>query len=91
VLILGRGGHLSHSGQVGQKLRHFRLSHFQWMPLFVKQNKAADPVCVGLFGADAEMFPSNDIPDVFEQFRLVRRNRGGYILGHVPQPAKFID
>jgi hypothetical protein len=60
-----------------QESRHFWFGHLPGMALPVEQNKAPDPIGVGLFGSNAEVFTPDDATNLVEQFRLVRRERWG--------------
>jgi hypothetical protein len=41
------------------------------MPFVVEQDKAFDPVHIGLFGANAVVFEPDFMADLIEEFRLV--------------------
>jgi hypothetical protein len=43
-------------GEMGKKCSDFLLAHIDGVTFAMKENKAADPVGVSLFGADAIMF-----------------------------------
>ena len=47
------------------------------MPFVVGQDKAFDPVHVGLFGANAVVFEPDFMADLIEEFRLVVHILGG--------------
>jgi hypothetical protein len=70
VLVLRGSRHSSFPRQISQEFRHFRFRHLT--PFIVKKNEAPDPVHICLFGSDAKMFASNHVPNLIEQFRLVR-------------------
>jgi hypothetical protein len=49
-----------------QKRLHLRRTHFGWVPIVMKQNKALDPIYVGLFSVYAVMFKPDFIPDLIQ-------------------------
>jgi hypothetical protein len=59
-----------------EKLSYLQFRHFVRMSLVVKENEAPDPVDVTLFSADAEMFASDRVANLVEQFWFVLK-RGG--------------
>ena len=50
----------------------------------MKQNEGLDPIDVSLFGATAEMFASDDIAHLIEQFRFVLFASGDKVEGINP-------
>ena len=66
VLVLRRGSHIFIPGKVSQKIDHFRLSHLARMSFAVIKNEATNPICVGPFGTDAEMFAPNDLANLIQ-------------------------
>src|ERR1700730_3592893 len=63
-LVLRLGSNVSVLGQMCQEIDHFRLSHLARMPFAVIQNETANPICVSLLSADAEMFASNHVANL---------------------------
>ena len=61
--------------QMGEKGFDFGCSHFLGMAFAVEQDKAANPIDVGLFGADAVMLETNFVENPIQQLqRLTLRN-----------------
>jgi hypothetical protein len=60
-----------------EKGTHLRSAHGGQMPFVVGQDKAFDPVHVGLFGANAVVFEPDFMADLIEEFRLVVHILGG--------------
>ena len=67
-LVLRGGGDFLIHGQVSEKGFHFCATHVLGVALVVKQDKAFDPVRVGLFGADRIMLESHHVAHLVEQF-----------------------
>jgi hypothetical protein len=88
-LILGGGSNVPVASQVREKIRYFRFTHVAGMPFLVIQNEAANPVAIGMLRPKTKMFSADDIADLIEEFGLVTRRRGGYVLGHAPQSANI--
>jgi hypothetical protein len=63
---------MSIAGKVCEEFRDFRFRHLVRMTFVVKQDETSNPFRVTLFVADTEMFSTNSIPDLVEQFPLVR-------------------
>src|SRR3990172_3262632 len=66
-LILRRGAHPPHHGQVRQELLHFRRRHLPGMPLAVKEDEAFNPLNVLLLGTDAVVPEPEALLDLLEQ------------------------
>jgi hypothetical protein len=56
-------------GEMSEKVGDVPLAHFVWVPLVVKQNEAANPIDVGLFGANGIMFYAQVPAHPIQQFR----------------------
>ncbi|MBU0493635.1 MAG: hypothetical protein KKB13_17455 [Chloroflexi bacterium] len=82
-LILGGRGHVSVHGQVGEEGCDLGVAHLIGVALVVKEDKAADPVHVGLFGADGIVFEADGVADLVEEFP-------GF-LGHEQPPRVDLD
>jgi hypothetical protein len=50
-----------------KELRYFNLVHLTGMPFAVKENEAADPIYIRLFGANAVMPQAHYITHLLEQ------------------------
>jgi hypothetical protein len=87
-LVLGAGRDTSHDGQVRQERLDFRSPHVAGMPLVVKEDVAANPVDVGLLGADRVMEQTELVPHLVEQLhRALRRRFQG--VGHRSEFPRF--
>ncbi len=62
-----------------EKSLHLRRAHLRGMTLGVKQDKAANPIRIGLLGADAVVLKTDCIPHLVEQAGLGLRSGGGGI------------
>jgi len=62
---------------MGEKIADLALGHLARMTLMVEEDITTYPVCVSLFGANAVMFPPDNIPDLVEQFGFAWGNRRG--------------
>ena len=65
-LILGGCSDIPFDRQMGEKSGDFLLAHFVRMPLAMKENVTANPIDVGLFGADGVMFHAQMPADPIE-------------------------
>ena len=70
-LILRGSGDIAVDRKMGQKLLDFGFPHLDGMPLAVEQDKAPNPVDIGLFSANAVVFRSNGCPNPVEQARFL--------------------
>jgi hypothetical protein len=69
-LVLCRSAHVSVNGKGREKLLDFSLAHCCGMPLLMKEDKAFDPVHVGLLGLVAVVPQAEDVADLVKQFWL---------------------
>ena len=53
-------------GQVGEESFDFGGAHLVGVALVVEEDEAADPVDVGLFGADGVVFDPDGVTDLIE-------------------------
>jgi hypothetical protein len=53
---------------VGEKGGDFRDAHLGWMALSVEQDKALDPVGVGVFDPDGIVFETDGVAHVVKEF-----------------------
>jgi hypothetical protein len=67
-LILGAGRDAPLHGQVRQERLDFRSPHFPGVSLVVKEDIAANPLDVGLFGANGVMQQPELLPNLVEEF-----------------------
>lgn len=74
-LILGGGGDVSVNGKVAEERGNLFLPHGIGMAFAMKENEAANPIEVNLFGADAVAFDAKMPADAVEEFRRRRRQR----------------
>lgn len=88
-LVLSRGRDAAVAGQMGKKLGDLGLRHFLGMPLPMIKNEPTDPIAVGPFRSEAEMFSPDDVPDLREQSGLVAGGGNRYVLGHAPQSGNI--
>ena len=58
---------LSFDREMGQECTDFGCSHFDGVPLAVKQDALSNPVEVGLFGAIAIVACADEVTHLFEQ------------------------
>lgn len=66
---LSGGGDVALDCEVGEELADFVLSHFVGMAFVVEEDKAFDPVDVGLFSVAAKVFETRSDADLVQQFR----------------------
>jgi hypothetical protein len=81
--------HRAFDGQVHDEGVDLRLGHLERVPLVVKEDEAADPSDVRLFGPQAVVASSDRHPDAIEQPRLpgrrtVRGRGPGTAIRHDP-------
>ena len=58
---------------MGQKRFNLGSAHVFRMLLVVEQDESADPVDIGLFGAEAVMLGPDFVADLIEEFGCLRR------------------
>jgi len=69
---------------MGKKSGDFGFRHFAGGPFVMKKNKASNPIDVGLFRANAEMFAPYNVANFIQQFGFVLQRSGLYARDHVP-------
>jgi hypothetical protein len=67
-LVLSRGRDVFLDREVGEELGDLLFAHFVGMAFAVEKNIAANPIGVGLLGADAVVLQAQMPPDAIEQF-----------------------
>jgi len=67
-LVLSGSGHGAIDGKVIKKRSDFFFAHLRGMTFPVKQNVPANPIQIGLLGADRIAFDSQVPADAVEQF-----------------------
>lgn len=67
-LILGGGGDILFDRQMGEERFDFGRPHLVRVAFAMEQDKAPDPVHVGVFGADGVVFKAQGIADLVEKF-----------------------
>ena len=65
-------------GEMSEELRNLVFTHLLRMTFSVEEDVAADPIDVGLLGANTVMFAANDAPHLIEQFWFARGRRSHY-------------
>ena len=65
-LILGGGRHVLCDGQMGEESFDLCATHLPGMLLVMKEDKAPDPVHVGLFGMDGVMLEPDDLTHLID-------------------------
>jgi hypothetical protein len=66
-LVLSGGGDMAVGGEVGEELADLDRTHFLRMPFGVEEDEPANPVDVGLFSSDGELFEPHDFPTLVEK------------------------
>ena len=64
---MGGGGNFTFSSQMDNERADFIFAHLIWVALVVKEDKAPDPIDIGLFGTIRVMFGAKSVTDLFEQ------------------------
>lgn len=66
-LVLRGSCHFPFHGQVAQKGVHFGGAHIPGVPLSLKEDVSADPLQIGLFGAQAVVLDPEDFSNLIEE------------------------
>jgi len=82
-LILGGGGHIRGSGQVGEEGLDFGDAHLGRVAFMVEEDIAPDPAQVAFFGAQGIVSSAQDVFSLFEQFWRVIGLHGSPLLACV--------
>ncbi len=78
-MFVGGSGHPADCGEMCEKSLHLRRAHLRGMTFGVKQDKAANPIQIGLLGADAVVLKTDFVPHLVEQAGLGLCSGGGGI------------
>ena len=79
-LVLGGGGNVLFSGQMGEEGLDFFDPHFFWVTFAVEDDVAFDPIFVCLLGTERVMLETDGIGDLVEEFFAFW---GCYVFGRV--------
>ncbi len=69
-LILGGCGNVFFNSEMGEELFDFGCTHFARVAFVVEEDKALDPIYIGLFGANGIVFEADGVAHLVKEFFL---------------------
>jgi hypothetical protein len=84
-LVLGRSGDIAADGEVSEERAEMLRAELAGMTFAMKEDVAANPVQIGLLGANAVVLDTDDVAHLIEQAAATRRKAS------MPAPIELIE